>query len=465
MNFVSTNAAPEALFYFRISLDSTGQRLGVERQEPPCLELADRLGMAHGKRYVDNDISATTGKVRPEFEQLLADLTANPRPVIVWHTDRLVRVTKDLERIIATGVNIHAVHAGHFDLSTPAGRAVARTLTAWAQYEGEQKGLRQRASNLQRAEMGKPWWPRAPFGYTRDAQVVPEQAAALKVAYDKLLAGVSLSGIAKSLNAQGFRTSYGNEWTGTSIRPVLQNSRNAGIRVYNGEELGDAGWEAIVPEETWRAAAHLLSAEGRSSGGGGVRRYMLTNLLTCGACEVPMGSGINGRPGKTYAVYNCKAGGHVSMRVEWVDAFVSDVVLGRLLDPESAALWESDGDDVAGIRREVMAKRKQLEVLTDAFVDGTLSEAQLRRGTGRLRERLADLEGSLARAGASQALHGVVSAEDVAAEWEEMGVERKRTFIDSLATRITLHRRPRGTKSLRAGDVVIEWAGQPRSSR
>ncbi|WP_183069059.1 recombinase family protein [Streptomyces sp. gCLA4] len=87
----------------------------------------------------------------------LGRVGSRPEAVVCWHTDRLVRVTKDLERVIALGVNVHAARAGHLDLSTPAGRAVARTVTAWATYEGEQKAERQALANLQAAKAGKPY--------------------------------------------------------------------------------------------------------------------------------------------------------------------------------------------------------------------------------------------------------------------------------------------------------------------
>ena len=156
-------APTTAAVYCRISDDPRGEGLGVKRQEAECREYAAQLGYEVGQVYVDNDLSATSGVDRPAFRALLAD---RPEAVIVWHVDRLVRLTRDLEQVIDLAVNVHAVKAGHLDLSTPAGRAVARTVTAWAQYEGEQKVQRMRASFDQRAARGIPWGPE-PFGYRK----------------------------------------------------------------------------------------------------------------------------------------------------------------------------------------------------------------------------------------------------------------------------------------------------------
>lgn len=66
--------------------------------------------------------------------------------VLAWHPDRLYRSPVELERYIELsekhGVETQTVQAGRWDLSTPSGRAVARTLGAWARYESEHKGER-----------------------------------------------------------------------------------------------------------------------------------------------------------------------------------------------------------------------------------------------------------------------------------------------------------------------------------
>src|SRR5450759_1156591 len=152
-----------ATIYVRQSLDKAGEGAAVSRQLSACRELCDAKGWTVAQVLTDNDISATTGKRRPGFETLL---TSNPRRIVVWHVDRLVRLSKELERVIDLGVNVYAVKSGHIDLSNPAGRAVAKTITAWAQYEGEQKATRQVASNIQRAQRGQFLWARWMFEAT-----------------------------------------------------------------------------------------------------------------------------------------------------------------------------------------------------------------------------------------------------------------------------------------------------------
>lgn len=60
-----------AAIYARISSDKSGQSAGVERQEADCRALASRLGLTVSHVLVDNDISAYSGKPRPQYKRLL----------------------------------------------------------------------------------------------------------------------------------------------------------------------------------------------------------------------------------------------------------------------------------------------------------------------------------------------------------------------------------------------------------
>jgi DNA invertase Pin-like site-specific DNA recombinase len=75
-----------AAIYTRISSDREGAGLGVERQEADCRALAEQLGWEIVAVHSDNDLSAYSGKPRPGYEALLADLRADVADaVICWH--------------------------------------------------------------------------------------------------------------------------------------------------------------------------------------------------------------------------------------------------------------------------------------------------------------------------------------------------------------------------------------------
>lgn len=75
--------------YARISQDREGDGLGVKRQLDDCRADAGRRGWVVAEEYVDDDLSAYGGKVRPAYERMLTDIAAGSRDaVMVWHMDR-----------------------------------------------------------------------------------------------------------------------------------------------------------------------------------------------------------------------------------------------------------------------------------------------------------------------------------------------------------------------------------------
>jgi len=129
-----------AAIYARISSDPDDTRLGVERQLADCRSLAARKGWAVVREYVDNDISASGAKCRPQYRQMLEDIkTGDLDAVVVWADDRLHRQPKELEEffeiIDAAGIKHLATVSGDTDLSTDDGKLKARILGAVAANE------------------------------------------------------------------------------------------------------------------------------------------------------------------------------------------------------------------------------------------------------------------------------------------------------------------------------------------
>ncbi len=85
----------------RISQDRTGAGLGVARQEDDCRDLCARKGWTVARVYVDNDVSAYSGKPRPQWQRLLSDIASGRIAAIAcWHVDRLTRSPRELEDVI-----------------------------------------------------------------------------------------------------------------------------------------------------------------------------------------------------------------------------------------------------------------------------------------------------------------------------------------------------------------------------
>jgi DNA invertase Pin-like site-specific DNA recombinase len=441
--------------YLRQSLDKLGDAAAVDRQEKECRAYARKHGLRIVAVYTDNDVSATSGVERPEFERLLA---ARPVSILSWHQDRLLRLTKDLERVIALDVPVYTVMAGTLDLSTPAGRAVARTVAAWSQYETEQKAERQKAAHRQRAANGEPWGTTRAFGFQQgNVEHDETEAPILRWMYDELLAGKTQAAIARELNSKGILTAAGKPWRQSGVRQLLIHPRNAGLRAHTPSGtarkpeqhvVGKGTWEGIVSEETWRAAVAILTAKGPRAGGG-KRVHLLSGLARCGVCGATMRTAKNARG---YQLYQCTEGQHVGRNREKLDELVRDVILLRLGQPDALELVTRDAGE---LHKEAAAAREALDAMAAMFGAGTMTLSAFQAGTSAAQQRLAAVEAQMVDAGRADRLGNLVGAEDLRAAWDALDLPRKRGVIDALMV-VHVDKTTRGGR-FRPEDVRIEW--------
>src|SRR3546814_859718 len=153
--------------------------------------------------------------------------------------------------------------------------------------------------------------------------------------------------------------------------------------------------------------------------------------------------------------------GHFSRQAEPVEEYVSALVVARLSRPDARELLtRRDSPDVDQLQVEAVGIRERLNALAVDFADDVLTASQLRAATERLRSRLSDIEATIADAGRVDVLGDLVSAENVAAVWQNLTLERQRAVIDTLM-RVTLHPPGRGVRTFRPETVGIEWVTDP----
>lgn len=450
----------KATVYLRISEDRTGLAAGVTRQREDCERRARERGWDIVAVHTDNDVSAAGKRKRPGFEAVLADVEQGRATVVVaWSLDRLQRNRRDELRLYELcrdrGATLSLVNGPDVDFATAAGRFVADSLGSVARLEVELKADRQQRAQQQAAANGRRVGGRRPFGYEQDGHTVREvEAAAVRDGYAKLLAGVSISGIARAWNDAGLTTGQGSSWRHDNVRAVLRNPRYAGKRAYRSEIVADAVWPALVPEETWQAAHALLSDPARRSPARG-GRYLLSGLALCGVCGATVHAGGARRH---YGMYRCSGSyGHVNRMSAPVDDYVQAVMVARLARADARELLVDESrPDVDALRGEANALRSRLDSLAVDFADGTLTTSQLRLATQRIRDRLSTIERSLADAGRVNVLGALVGAQDVQAVWDSLDVDRRRAVIDVLAG-VTLHPPGRGVRTFRPETVSIDW--------
>jgi site-specific DNA recombinase len=448
------STTPTAI-YVRLSQDKLGDGLGVQRQETECMELARRMGLTVVDVYSDNDTSATSGKPRPGYLRMLADIKAGRiEAVVAWHTDRLHRSPIELEDYINAGALTYTVQAGPLDLATASGRMAARTYGAVAKYEVEQKAERQKAKNRQSAQQGRMPSGPLPFGYNDDRQTVhPEQGAMIREAYKALLGGASLGSVIKAWNASEHRAPRGGRWTYSTVRGVLLRAMNAGLVQYDGVVLaGVAGlWEPLVAEDDYYALKALLADPKRRTTTGRERKHLLVGLLTCQSCGMTMKSGMTSSRGKKSELYRC-ANPSCTKPIYVAREKVNELVVERFLAERghlrtARLVTEDNGAALADVEARIAG-------LTARLGDDEADVAMLM-------QRLAELKSERALLRSSE---GVLSLSHitVAQEWEKCSTVAEKASL--LASHLlVLSVAPRGKVSHRFDPerVTIAWSDLP----
>lgn len=450
-----------AFVYLRQSMDREGSGAAVERQRVDCLKLCADRSWEVARTFVDNDVSASSRKPRPEYTEMLAAIERGEADVVVaWHVDRLTRKLTDLEHLIeiaqSTGLRIATV-TGDVDLSTDAGRLVGRILASVARGEVERKGARQKRAHQQAAQDGRPAGGRRAFGYSKDGMaLVPEEAQHVREGYAELLTGSSLKAIARRWNAAGATTTAGNPWRHDNVREVLKNPRYAGLRAYRGEVVGEAVWPPVVDEDTHAAAVALLSLPERRTTNNTARKHLLPGIARCWKCGSDVTTG-HSRHGKR--LYVCRDRKCISRKADPVDELVNSVIVERLSRPDAIELLSgSSAPDVAALRAKSVAIRERMDDLAVGLEEGILTLGAVRKSSERLRAELDKIDAEIAASTKAGFLVPLLGSGDVATAWENTELAQKRAVIDGLMT-VTLAPPERGHQPFNPDSVLIEWRG------
>jgi site-specific DNA recombinase len=445
--------ARRAAVYCRISEDREGSGLGVERQRDDCEAMAKGRGWDVAGLYVDNDVSAFSGKVRHEYQRLLHDIEdGSIEAVVVWHLDRLHRQPKELESFIDLverhGVALASV-SGEHDLSTPEGRLHARILGAVARMESEHKSRRIKRKKVESAKAGLPsGGGNRAYGYSADQlTVVPDEATIIREAADRLLAGDSLRSVVLDLNARRCFTSQGKPWIARSLKRVLTSPRTAGLREHPDVGTVRAVWEPILERETYDRLCAVLNDPRRDHRRRGrPRRHLLSGILRCGECGTRMVAGPT-PPGRS-RVYICMPPPQGCQKVvivaDWVEEFVSREVMivlrnVRLVDSQPPNNGRDDLDSVA--QDEAL-----LNELATAYANRRITMSEWLTARQPIEARIAATSQRVSDRTRELALRTLLPEGTTLEQlWPTLSIEKQRTTIETVLDHIIVKRVGKGS--------------------
>lgn len=458
--------------YARISRDPDGDMLGVTRQLEDCRAEAERRGWVVAEEYVDDDTSAYSGKARPAYERLLRDIEDGVRDaVIVYHLDRLHRRPIELEQFAATctraGLSDVVTLNGQFDMANGDGLLVARLMAAVAANESDAKSRRIKRKFLEVAETGAPYMGggHRPFGYEVD-RITPyePEAAVFREATARVLAGESLGSVAKSIRERGITGTKGSKITPTALRTLLLRPRNYGMRVHQGQIIGQGKWQPLISIEDGERLRLLLTDPARRKNRA-ARRYLLSGMLSCGKC----GATLVSRPREGVRRYACgmqttKADpcSGIYINAINIETFIADAVLLRLDSPALADNRTGNSEDDAQVKSlgdQIAADTARMDDLAAMFADGEVSREEWKIARDRLESRLEVSRRTLARLTRRDALESYVGhGESLREQWESLNLSKQVPIIKAVLDYATIMpAKQRGIPGLDLTRVVPTW--------
>lgn len=276
--------------------------------------------------YADKGITGTSIKKRDEFNKMIRKCKQGKIDMIITKSiARFARNTVDClthtRMLKDLGVDVYFEEQG-IHSTDPGAEFYITIYGSIAQSESENISANVKWGKAQSARDGKVSFHYKSFlGYRKgkdgQPEIDPEQAAIVRLIYEKFLAGDSYSAIAKYLMDNGVPTPAGKEkWSESTIRSILSNERYKGdavinktfitdcltkkVQVNNGERpkyYVENNHPAIIDAATFgRAQEERAKRSGKrkvkqvgtkTEQGKYCGKYALTELLLCGECGTP----------------------------------------------------------------------------------------------------------------------------------------------------------------------------------
>jgi len=486
-----------AAAYGRISEDDLDRREGVNDQLARAKAHIDRRGWDYVTAFRDDDVSAYSGKPRPGYDALMAEVAAGGvDTIVVRHIDRLWR--DDLEaargRAMLRQQRVLVAEYGgmEYPMWTAHGQHMARTMGGNATFESDIKGERVREAAERRAGEGRMNGP-CPYGWRREFERTasgrvlssrevedPETADVVREITRRLLAGDSLLAVTRSLNERGvpspgagFTFKHksraidnpdGARWGKTSVKKLALRESNAGLRIWHkgesDERLIPGSWPALVNEADWRRVVALLTAAERKVSRPANRRHLLTwGIGACGEC-----GGHLRMAHKTHArvpYYVCAAKGCTGRRQDNVDTLVTDVVVARLSAPDALSWLAADDRELAEATHRAQEARDLLATAGAKLATGEWTVETVDAVTSATRPRLEQAEADIRQLTVVTDSAALVEMAGPQARqrWKTLTVTGRRAVLDVLGLRVDLVRTGARGPGFDPESVRITWGG------
>lgn len=281
------NRPRNVAIYARVSTEHEAQLNALENQKDwykPILDYNKNWNVVN--TYVDEGITGTSAKKRPQFLKMISDAETGVFDLIITReVSRFARNTVDTlqytRQLKGMGVEVYFIsdNIKTFDGDGELRLTIMATL---AQDESRKTSIRVKAGQQTSMEKGVLYGNGNILGYDRvgkELVINPEQARTVRQIYDWYLQGWGIRKICYELETHGFKTAMGkSQWYSTNVSKILKNSFYCGIITYHKQYTPDfleqkkinnfgeidllqvkGAHETIVTEEEYYTVQKLLS--------------------------------------------------------------------------------------------------------------------------------------------------------------------------------------------------------------
>ncbi len=457
--------------WVRVSTEFQVKDDSPEHHEQRARHYAAARGWEVIEVYRLEAVSGKTVMEHGETKRMLKDIQTGRISAIVFSKlARLARNTRELldfselfRRADADMISL----AENIDTSSPSGRLFFTIIAAMAEWERAEIAERVAASVPIRAKLGKPLGGAAPYGYAwrgKELVIDEHESPVRRLMYELFTEYRKKGTVAKKLNAMGYRTRNGSEFTDTTIGRLLHDSTAKGIRVANyTKSLGDgkkwvmkpeSEWvtvtcPAIVPEELWEECSQILrQQEEKNKRAAKPAVHLFSGILYCG-CGGKMYVYADGNK------YTCSKCRKTRIELGDIEEIYYENLKGFLLTEEHIESFLSKAEEIITEKERQLAtlgqERKRLKDEMDKtmqlYFAGQIPKDGFAVYYNPLDVQLKQIENTIPDIQAEidflriEQLNGdtiITEAKNLADQWVEMNKDTKRQIVEQITERITI---------------------------
>ena len=223
-------------------------------------------------RYDDGGISGGTLE-RPALRRLLKDIESGLIDVVVvYKIDRLSRSLTDFSKLVevfeSNDVTFVSITQS-FNTTTSMGRLTLNILLSFAQFEREVIGERIRDKFAASRRKGMWMGGNVPLGYrveSRKLIIQEDEAATVRIIFERFLSVGSATTLARTLNAEGVTSRGGRPIDKGYLYKLLSNRVYIGEAVHKGTSY-PGEHQAIIDRDLWDKVRSIIAEDPRKRAG------------------------------------------------------------------------------------------------------------------------------------------------------------------------------------------------------